>query len=57
MAMIEQVLQTRAKQVYHQDVVKTFLSKIVNIGYAGFRLLARDDSGRVRDLRQPTRIL
>lgn len=30
--MIEKILQTRAQQINHEDVVQTFLSKVVDIG-------------------------
>ena len=35
-AVIEQIFQTRSKQIDDQDVVESFLAKIVNVGYAGY---------------------
>lgn len=56
--MIEQVLQTGTEQVNYEDVVKSFLSEVVDIGNTGC-----NKSAIVRDffpdkyVRHPTRIL
>lgn len=43
--MVEEVFETGAKKVNHQNVVKTFLPEIVYIGNTGCNLLA--DLGQV----------
>lgn len=34
-AVIEEILEGRTKKVNHQDIVKTLLSEVVDIGNAG----------------------
>lgn len=61
--VIKEVLERGAKQVDHQDIVQTFLAKVVDIRNAGWMItvsrvfdLDRAEEARVI-LRQPTRIL
>jgi tRNA splicing ligase len=42
MAEIEQVLQTRAKQVDHEDVVQSLLTKVVHVWNAVCKASARE---------------
>jgi hypothetical protein len=39
-AVIEEILEGRAEKVNNEDVVKTFLSEIVDIGNSGYKKLA-----------------
>lgn len=58
--MVEEVLEGRAEEVDDQDVVETFLAKVVDIGNASCPCWLATQQGQCEGdgvLRQPTRIL
>ena len=57
MTMIKQILQTRAEQIYNEDVVKAFLTKVVDIGDASWGGLARGKRGSRGGLTAPNKDL
>lgn len=60
-AVVEEIFQRGAKQIDHEDIVKTLLTEIVDIRNTGCAQMVsyRCDTARHerKDSRQPTRIL
>jgi hypothetical protein len=38
--MVEEILKTRAEQIYHQNIVESFLTEVINIRYTRYAMVS-----------------
>jgi hypothetical protein len=56
-AEVKEILQTWSKEVNDQNVVESFLAKIIDIRYSGYANQCEPERQVMQNSRQPTKIL